>query len=370
MTSPQNAPDRVPSFVRSVLYYASLLLFFSFLWAFNALCIAMAPFHRKRKDTARIRRFARAGLRVYFAIVRATGNLTVEYVGFENLAAMRGTVVVGNHPGLLDAFLLLVRSPNFIVLYKASLHDRMVARATTQLTGYIANSSRRESIRAAESKLQAGHNILVFPEGTRTGRWPLLPLNKGYALIAKRANAPIRLISISTRSDTLSKASPSARCPKLPAHFVIRLGEEIDPAGFADIDSLNRHIEAAFWSLLAPSYEAEFAYPCGPAIRDDDRGVVCSDVAVPLAPVFCRGHFPGNPVLPAYAILIFCSHAVRRMLQIELGARTWKNVKFARLISPGDQLQIEVRPCSDGIHVLLLKQGLTCFSGLVTPSIA
>ncbi len=68
------------------------------------------------------------------------------------------------------------------------------------MAGYVRGDAGLDLIRAAAAKVAAGQSLLVFPEGTRTAAGAVVgPMKPGFALIADRAKAPVRLIVI--RSD-------------------------------------------------------------------------------------------------------------------------------------------------------------------------
>jgi 1-acyl-sn-glycerol-3-phosphate acyltransferase len=70
---------------------------------------------------------------------------------------------------------------------------------------------------------------VLFPEGTRTQQWPLSPLTGSFAVIAKRARAPVQTVFIDTDSPYLGKGWPIWRLPPLPIVFRARLGRRFEP---------------------------------------------------------------------------------------------------------------------------------------------
>ncbi len=353
--------------LRVGIYYVSVAVFFFILWLFNCLCVVTLPLYEWLRPRRRVRLYLRWWVGAYLWLLRLSGNLRLSHRGFDALPEMTGTLLVANHPSLLDAFLLLALSQNIIVVYKATLHNGILSKATTRLTGYIANDSGRQTIRDAATHLAAGRNVLLFPEGTRTSRWPLLPLNKGYTLMAKGANAPIRVVSLSTRSDVLSKAASLFRCGSLPAVFELSLSEPLYPSDFADVDALNDHIESMLRDNLADAYSREFAFPMRRLPATGQGDVLRAEVAVPNDPAFCEGHFPGDPVLPAYAILLLCVHCAERLTGTDFSRRSWSRVKFSRPIRPGASLEIRIVPGADGFTITLSEAGVAAFVGRLQP---
>ncbi len=344
-----------------VCYYFLLFGFFLGIWLFNLFCLLARPFHSSERDAARIRVYIQRWLRAYLALLKATGRFEVRYENCEPLSRIRGEVIVANHPSVLDAPLLLCLSPNLICLYKTSLHGRLLSSHTARMAGYLSNDEGLLSIRKAVRQLRMGTNIVVFPEGTRTETWPLNPLHKGYALIAREANAPVRLLTIEHRTDLLSKAHAFLHPPRLPARFTLRLGPGIDPAAFPHVNALNRHVEHTLAETLRNTYRNDFAFPmeflAGDAVSSRYA------VTIPESPAFCRDHFPGNPVLPAYAVLIFCRYAVIQTRSLRTASWRWEQVKFVRPILPGGRLVLKTKAAPGDVKLTLEENGKRCFSG-------
>ena len=108
---------------------------------------------------------------------------------------------------------------------KAKIWDNPVLGGGARLAGYIRNDSPRGMVRQAASELRAGHCLLVFPEGTRTRSRPVNRFKGGFALIAKRAGAPVQTVFIETDSPFLGKGWPAFKRPRFPVVYRVRLGE-------------------------------------------------------------------------------------------------------------------------------------------------
>jgi 1-acyl-sn-glycerol-3-phosphate acyltransferase len=94
-------------------------------------------------------------------------------------------VIAPNHPSLLDAVLVISRLPKVVCIMKAKIWDNPLLGAGARLSGYIRNDSPVSMIKLAAKELEAGHQLLVFPEGTRTVNKPINPFKGGFAVIAK-----------------------------------------------------------------------------------------------------------------------------------------------------------------------------------------
>jgi 1-acyl-sn-glycerol-3-phosphate acyltransferase len=84
-------------------------------------------------------------------------------------------------------------------------------------------------VQLAVNDLHQGSHLLLFPEGTRTARFPVGPLQGTTGLIAKSAGVPVQTVFIETSSGFLGKGWPLLRAPKMPITYRVRLGKRFDP---------------------------------------------------------------------------------------------------------------------------------------------
>ncbi len=128
---------------------------------------------------------------LYFAL-----NGGIRAVNPENVPNTGGVIVAPIHLTSVDPTALACTMP----------HRRLLAMAKEELwknklfgwlIGQIgAFPVRRgegdtESIRMSIAVLEAGHALLVFPEGTRGDGQTLLPMNRGVAMLAKKTGVPV-----------------------------------------------------------------------------------------------------------------------------------------------------------------------------------
>jgi 1-acyl-sn-glycerol-3-phosphate acyltransferase len=112
---------------------------------------------------------------------------------------------------------------------KAELTRNLFLGAPARLAGYICNDTARGMIRRSVASLEAGTQLLVFPEGTRTTRRPVNAFTGSIGTIARQANVPVQAVFIDTDSPYLSKGWPLFRKPAFPIAYRIRLGRRFDP---------------------------------------------------------------------------------------------------------------------------------------------
>lgn len=164
-------------------------------------------------------------------------------------------IIVANHPSLLDAVLILSRFPNMVCVMKAALANNILFGASARLARYICNDAPLELILRAREELREGAQLLIFPEGTRTTRFPVNPCSGSVGLIAGRTGVPIQALLIEFSSPYLGKEWPLFRRPSLPLRVRVRVGRRFPPA--KDVMALTRELEEHFRHELSPAAAAD-----------------------------------------------------------------------------------------------------------------
>ena len=196
--------------------------------------------------------------RIYLGALGLIGACRFDIRALDALRGERPLVIAPNHPCLLDALLIMSRLPNIACIMKADIVDNVFLGAGARLAGYIRNDAQLSMIKQAVAELTSGSHLLLFPEGTRTTRWPINACTPAAALIASRAQVPIQTVFIETDSAYLSKGWPLLRRPTMPITYRIRLGRRFDPPQQAR--ELTEELERYFIDELRNA-------PCVPAAR-------------------------------------------------------------------------------------------------------
>lgn len=168
-------------------------------------------------------------------------------------------ILVANHPSLLDAVIILSRFPNMACVMKAALMKNVLFGANARLAKYICNDVPLEAILRAREELRDGAHLLLFPEGTRTTRFPINPCSGSVGLISGRTGVPIQTLLIEFSSPYLGKEWPLFRRPSLPLHISVRVGRRFSPP--KDVTAFTRELEHYFRTELS----GEAVVPAEPA---------------------------------------------------------------------------------------------------------
>ena len=172
---------------------------------------------------------ATLGFRTYLFILHVIGLARFDLRALDALRGAGPLIIAPNHPGLLDALMVLSRLSNVVCVFKASLLDNPLWGAGARLAGYVRNDWFIGSVKLAVEELHQGGQLLLFPEGTRTEPAPLGEFQTGVAYVSYRSGVPIQTVIIEQDSSFLGKGWPLLKRPELPMHFRLRLGQRFDP---------------------------------------------------------------------------------------------------------------------------------------------
>ena len=195
-------------------------------------------------------KFVRELFRIFLSGMRALGMLRLEIHGFETLRELRGTVIVSNHPALLDAIILIAHLPPAACVMRADLLGNPAMCGSARLAGYVTNDSGPAFVRQGIEKIRAGGNLLIFPEGTRTIRPPVNRFKHGFAMVASRSHAAVQTVVIEYQGVHLSKGVSLFAPAELPLHFILRAGERFLPEPGESPAEFSRRIENWFRAEL------------------------------------------------------------------------------------------------------------------------
>ena len=239
----RTGPFRPGSYCRQMLATA---LFFALgiigspaFWILHALAGRRIPARQGQK-------MVRGLFRIYIAGMRALGALQLEVRGFESLQEMRGTVIVSNHPALLDALFLIAHLPPAACVMRADLLGNPAMCGSALLAGYVTNDSGPAFVRQGIEKIRSGGNLLICPEGTRTIDPPLNRFKHGFAMVAARSQAAVQTVVIEHRGTHLAKGVSLFSPATMPLQFVLRAGERFLPEPEESPHEFSRRIEAWF----------------------------------------------------------------------------------------------------------------------------
>jgi 1-acyl-sn-glycerol-3-phosphate acyltransferase len=188
------------------------------------------------------------------ARVGTTLMFNLKTYGTENVPKTGGVLLVANHQSYLDPVLVAVRLYRPVSFFaKSELFEnpyfgwfiRMLhAFPVRQGEGDI--GAVKELIR----RLNEGYAMNIYPEGTRSLDGQIAPLEKGVALIIRKANVPIIPVAIEgsfaawPKGNKLFHASPIHLKYGTPLHLSDKKGEEIIRTLETEIKKLLEEVRA------------------------------------------------------------------------------------------------------------------------------
>jgi 1-acyl-sn-glycerol-3-phosphate acyltransferase len=239
--------------IRSVvLYYLSWIVFGSVGVLLNLACIILLAFPGRASFARPVRAAIKRLFGAWTAWLHATQIAVVDWKGFDTEILQSGTVYIANHPSIVDATLILARLPEAVCIFKPSLMRNPAVGPAAIMAGYVRGNSGLDLMKAAAAQVAQGQSLLVFPEGTRTAEGTVLgKMKPGFALIADRAKAPVRLIIIRSSSTLGARGRPWWPAPEvLPAVMTISLDRVFAYEPGRSAAQLTQSVEARIYEVL------------------------------------------------------------------------------------------------------------------------
>lgn len=218
------APALVRRFGDYVLFYAGLALFglTCLLWSLPASVLyRLLP---RGRGVALGQYAIMTGFRSFLAVMEVCGLFRCDLEELDALRQEGGIVIAPNHPCLLDAVLVISRLPRVVCITKASLWDNLFLGGGVRLAAYIRNDAPVTLVKRAVGELRAGHQLLIFPEGTRTAHAPVDSFKAGFAVMARASGVPVQTVFLESNSAYLGKGWTLFRKPRFPLVYRARLG--------------------------------------------------------------------------------------------------------------------------------------------------
>ena len=181
--------------------------------------------------------------RVFVWLMRTLGVLSYERHNTERLRDLRGTVIVANHPTLIDVVFIVAMLPTALCVVKRSAWSNPFLAGIMWATGYVPDGNPMQLVDACTQSLENGCNVVIFPEATRSVPGQELRLRRGAASIIRASRKAFIPIIITCEPPTLVKGEKWFQVPDRKAHFKITIGERVDP--------LARNAEAETYELTS-----------------------------------------------------------------------------------------------------------------------
>lgn len=329
-------------------YYLLLISFLVGIYCVNIFCWAITFLINPEKTRRVLHKVVQTLLSIYFGFMIKSGILHSNYGVLKRLQpGSGGRLIIANHPSIVDALFFLSRIPGLVCVYKSSLKQSFAMGRTAKALGYLSNDKGIDLLKEMAARLEAGEQILLFPEGTRTSGNSLKKMNPGYALAALRAKVPVQLIRIRINTPILGKGRPFFKAARFPVTIQFDFGPCIEPDSFTTIKGFNNSVQNWFCENLDQAEPTKRHYlPFQHRITKMDDGSLEITFRVPDDPFYCQGHMPSNPLVPAYAQMAWVHEILRKYDTVPEKYFRWK---FLQPILPGHTVDLTITPPSQSL---------------------
>ncbi len=143
--------------------------------------------------------------RIFVRLMECLRLIKVDKSQIKNTEKVEGTIIVSNHPSLIDIVILISFFPKTLCVVKGDLGHNFFIRKIVKSLYITNNENAEEFLKDTNKALNQGFNIVIFPEGTRTSYKKSPRLQRGFSQVAIRSNASILPIKITNNPKILGK---------------------------------------------------------------------------------------------------------------------------------------------------------------------
>jgi len=199
----------------------------------------------------------RSSFRLFIWFMSSTGVLDYKVSGSPEIAP--GSLVIANHPSLIDVIFIIAHIPDALCVVKEELDHNLFTRLIVRTTGYPTSEQPERLIGECVRLLENGARIVMFPEGTRTvpGRSPAF--RRGAANVLSRALCPLTPIFLNIVPPTLAKGERWFRVPPTKVRYFMEIGQPIDAERLLAGGQPGRHSVRACTEKMKRIYSSQLS---------------------------------------------------------------------------------------------------------------
>ena len=173
------------------------------------------PEGRQRRARALIHHLFRS----FVFALEASGILRLDVRGLPDPEALKGRLILANHPGYLDVVVLISLIGQAVCVVKESVWNNWFFGRLIREAGYVRNLDPSDCLRDAGAALGRGDPMILFPEGTRSDPGAPLAFRRGAAHLALLSGAEILALGVSCSPALLDKGSRWYDMPVRTCHY-------------------------------------------------------------------------------------------------------------------------------------------------------
>lgn len=181
----------------------------------------------RRKRAQRARRVIQKSFALFMWLMESVGIMRFEVIGGERLRRCRNTLVLANHPTLIDVVALVSLMPTASCVVKRALWKNPFMGGVVRAADYIGNAEPETLIDDCADDLAAGNPLIIFPEGTRSQPGKPLRFLRGASYIALKSGMPVLPVLVACNPTTLTKREKWYHIPHRPFHLRVEVLEPL-----------------------------------------------------------------------------------------------------------------------------------------------
>jgi 1-acyl-sn-glycerol-3-phosphate acyltransferase len=181
----------------------------------------------KRKRRMYARWIIHKSFKLFLWLMEAFGIMQLDVIGAEKLSKCKNSLVIANHPTLIDVVVIVSLIPYASCVVKRSMWENLFLGGVMRSANYISNSEPDDLIADCAKDLEEGNPLLIFPEGTRSQPGKRLHFLRGTAHIALETGLPILPVLIRCNPSTLTKSEMWYQIPSRRFHLQIEVMDSI-----------------------------------------------------------------------------------------------------------------------------------------------
>jgi 1-acyl-sn-glycerol-3-phosphate acyltransferase len=152
--------------------------------------------------------------KIFLNMLEFLGVIEVKTTDLEKVKKLKGTLIVCNHPSLLDVVVIMAHLKSVQCVVKKELWKNPFLGGVVRAADYIRNDLDTEQFyKDCVEQLKRGENIIIFPEGTRSTPGTPLKLQRSLGNLAILANVDIQALIMDCHPSAYTKGEKWYKIP-------------------------------------------------------------------------------------------------------------------------------------------------------------
>ena len=167
-------------------------------------------------------------LRLVTFIMKILCLVKLKKINWQKIETDQAQLIIANHPSLIDYVYLVSLFPQMDCVVKKELWNNFFLKGVVQSAGYIKVENPYQFKEDCLKALEDGRTLLIFPEGTRSGKDSLRPFKKGAASLIASSTCKVQILIIKCTPPVLMKNRKWYDIPPKTVELSIEAREPLD----------------------------------------------------------------------------------------------------------------------------------------------